>query len=555
MTDLSTLSDDQLKALYAQGAKAPADMSDEELKAAYQAQAPQTSSAVPGLIKAAGTGVAKGAIGLAGLPGDVNNLVGQAVLWAGDKLGLPRPSPEAVAKAPDLLPESRTIQGVVEKGTGKFYEPQTRGERFAQAFGEFAPATFAGPGGLIRKALQTAGSAGGSELAGELTQGTAYEPYARVAGALAGGAAPDALRRGLTPLPVAPERQRLLDTLTQEGVTSLTAGQRTGNKAVQYAESILGDALGAGGRTSEIQREGQRQFTEAAMRRAGTGPNATPEVLAENQRRLGQEFADLSARNNVVFDQQFSRDINHAIRDYARVPPSQQRAIVENYIDDIVQHATNTGGMPGAYYQEMRSRLSRQANGLKNNDPTLSDALRNIRNALDDNMGRSISPADRAAWNQARREYGAQKVLEKSASRAGEATAEGNIVPANLRNTVAAENRGAYARGEGNFSELARAGAGVMAPLPNSGTGQRVAVNTLASLLGGGVGSIGGVGLGSALGAAAGAAAGPAVAGRILMNPVTQRYLGNQMIAAPTQEVRNHARLSRVINALLASPR
>jgi hypothetical protein len=67
----------------------------------------------------------------------------------------------------------------------------------------------------------------------------------------------------------------------------------------------------------------------------------------------------------------------------------------------------------------------------------------------------------------------AQKVLEKTASRAGEATAEGQIVPANLRNTVAAENRGAYARGEGEFSGLARAGAGVMAPLPNSGTGQR----------------------------------------------------------------------------------
>jgi hypothetical protein len=136
------------------------------------------------------------------------------------------------------------------------------------------------------------------------------------------------------------------------------------------------------------------------------------------------------------------------VRDYRNVPNSQQRAIVQGYIDDIVGHV-NAGQMSGAQYQEMRSRLSRQSNSLRNSDPTLSDALRDMRNALDNAMERSIpaGSADAQLWRDSRREYGAQKTIEKAASRAGEATAEGQLVPANLRNavrpTTAAPMRGA----------------------------------------------------------------------------------------------------------------
>jgi hypothetical protein len=251
------------------------------------------------------------------------------------------------------------------------------------------------------------------------------------------------------------------------------------------------------------------------LRRAGSGPDASPEVLAQNQARLGRQFEALSARNNLAPDNQFITDVTDAVRQYRNVPPSQQRAIVEGYIQDIIPHV-QAGAMPGPMYQEMRSRLSRQANGLRQSDPTLSEALRDIRNSLDEAMGRSISPDDRDLWNTTRRQYGAQKTIEKAASRAGEATAEGQIVPANLRNTVSAQNRGAYARGEGDFSELARAGAGVMAPLPNSGTAQRV--NILGLLNQATLGSV------------------PATVGRALMSRPAQGYLGNQLMA---ERVRN----------------
>jgi hypothetical protein len=474
--------------------------------------------------KSAGVGAAKGGISILGGAGDLRELLSMGTDYAGQKLGV---DPEKVAgfkkTAGDVAkyttagrvmsdaPTSRDIQSKIEGRTGEFYKPQTTAGKYAQTVGEFIPAAAAGPGRMVPKLVSALAGGLGSEAAGQATEGTKAEPYARVLGAVAGGLTPHVASRAVTPLPASPARQRLVDILADEGVTSLTAGQRTGNKALQYGEDMLGNAPGAGGSATNIRQRGQEQFTEAAMRRAGAGPDATPEVLAGNQDRLGQQFRDLSARNDLTPDNQFVTDVVAAARNYRRVPDSQQRQMVQGYIDDIVAHV-NTGNMPGAQYQEMRSRLSRQANSLRNSDPTLSEALRDMRNALDNAMGRSISPADREAWQTARREYGAQKTIEKTASRAGEATAEGQLVPANLRNTVSAENRGAYARGEGQFSELARAGSGVMAPLPNSGTAQRLNATNIAML--------------------------PVTAtiGRALMSRPAQAYLGNQ---AMSETIRN----------------
>jgi hypothetical protein len=499
----------------------PDGMTDDAIAAAIKSNMPEKPPILMDVAKSGGVGLAKGVIGLGGLIGDASNLGAKgleaATNFVSDKLGVERYKRPDAPSILEKIPTSASIQkGIEDNVTGEFYKPQTAPGKYAETVGEFVGSSPIGPGGLGTKILTGVTAGLGSEAAGQAAQKFVpkAEPYARIAGALAGGLAPSAIGRAVTPLPSSPARERLVGILNDEGVDSITAGQRTGNKALQYAETFLGDGPLAGRGASRIQEEGQRQFTEAAMRRAGGGVDASPEVLAANNTRLGDQFRDLSARNNMAPDHQFITDVVDAARTYRNVPPSQQRAIVDGYIDDIVTHI-NAGSMPGAQYQEMRSRLSRQANGLRNSDPTLSDALRDMRNALDSAMERSIpagSP-DAQLWRQSRREYGAQKTIEKTASRAGEATAEGQLVPANLRNTVSAENRGAYARGEGDFSELARAGAGVMAPLPNSGTAQRNALTNLLML--------------------------PvsATAGRVLTSRPAQAYLGNQALAQQLRQL------------------
>jgi hypothetical protein len=529
------------------------DAPDAKTAASAFASMSEPVSTAKDMAKSGVAGVGKGFVGLAGLPGDLSELGARGIDWAtrkvGGALGVDVPTRED--RAPTY--GSADIKKAVESQTGEFYKPQTTAGKYAETVGEFAPGLIGGGGvgALARRAVTNVVAPGmASEAAGQATEGKAVEPYARVAGALAGGLAPTAIARAVTPLPATAARQRLVDILNDEGVTSLTAGQRTGSPSLRYAESALGDSLGAGGQASRVTREGQEQFTQAALRRTGAaGDNAGPEVLAANNQRLGDQFRDLSARNTLQMDQPFANDIRTVIRDYARVLPTEQRERVYNIITDLAQQG-NT--IPGEVYQATRSRLSTSANNNRVRDPDYADALRGIRNALDNAMGRSIpaGSADQALWQATRREYGAQKTIEKAASKAGEATAEGQIVPANLRNTVATgNNRGAYARGEGDFSELARAGAGVMGGMPQSGTAPRAAIHAIAAMLGAGTGAVGGAGVGSGIGAAAGAVAGPALAGRALMSRPVQGYLGNQRATQVLQHL--NPREAAVVAALL----
>lgn len=492
--------------------------------AEFRPPSPSAEGIGTDIAKSAAAGLENATATTFGALGDLRTLAGKGVDYAVEKAG---GAPETAEKIKNVAstvagttpigvvanhaPTSREVLNSGDPLVSPDYVPQTEAGHVTKLATEFAPGALLSAGGgsgslagnLIRYAAIPAAATRAAE---HYVPDSSWKPYLVAAAGIGSSLVNPA--RIVTPLESSVARQNAVRTLADEGVTSLTAGQVTGNKSLQYLESAASHAPGAGGGASRIEHEGQHQFTEAAARRAGAGPDVTPEVLAANQRRLGQSFQDLSSRNNLVPDNQFVNDVVDAARNYRRVPDSQQRQMVQGYIDDIVDHVNN-GHMPGPEYQEMRSRLSRQANSLRQSDPTLSEALRDMRNALDNAMNRSISSADREAWQTTRAQYGAQKVLEKAASRAGEITAEGQVTPANLRNTIASENRGAYARGEGAFNDLARSGVQVMTPLPNSGTAQRMNAFHLlnAGLLG----------------------IPQALAGRAIMSPPVQAYLANQL--------------------------
>lgn len=148
--------------------------------------------------KSLGTGIEQGAIGLAGMPADIGRYLGNATMngieWA---MGVPADqrakNREATAKMADVgmftPPTSESLTKTVEGIQGPLYKPQTVTGQYANTIGQFIPGAVAGPGGLARKAALSVIPAVASEGAGQLTEGTALEPYARMAGALAGGVA------------------------------------------------------------------------------------------------------------------------------------------------------------------------------------------------------------------------------------------------------------------------------------------------------------------------------------------------------------------------------
>lgn len=418
-------------------------------------------------------------------------------------------------------------------------------------------------GGLGRVAL---GSAADGVIYGGLQgAGGGTDLESRASGALTGGAvggttgfaAPlvvaglsKAAQKAVSPFTTSAERSSAAKFLGSEGVP-LTAGQKTGSKALRYAESEIG-----GDAAADIMENQGRAFTDAAMRKAGGSGLADPDNLAGLKGKLGKEFEYLSSRNALQIDQGLVDDMNRAAQEYGRVLPADQKAIFQDLGDNIIERfRAGKNTMSGKDYQTIRSRLTRMAKNYRQRDGEFADAIRGLRNALDDGMERSIQPADQGAWAGVRRRYGNYKVLEKASGGGGEDAAIGVISPARLRMAASAGNQSGFATGKSDFAKLAKAGQAVMTPLPNSGTASRLAVRNLGamapSIVGAGAGGAYGAQDGGGLqGAVTGALAGfvaPRVVGKMMLSKQGQRYLANQLLksGAMTPEKRS------LINAVL----
>lgn len=149
-------------------------------------------------LKSAGAGLVEGTIGLASMPQDLGT-------WLGDKVGygisrIAGRSPEEAQADTERVnqirgqsglrpPSSREMTQAYESTFGPMYQPQTVIGQYARTVGEFAPTAVAGPGSWARKTALSVVPAVASETGGQLTEGTALEPFARVGGALLGGIA------------------------------------------------------------------------------------------------------------------------------------------------------------------------------------------------------------------------------------------------------------------------------------------------------------------------------------------------------------------------------
>jgi len=534
----------------------PAGTSPDVMKQAMAKRYPKPMSTTEDVAKSIPSGLVSGAASLFGAPGDVQS-IGKGQGYA--KRPPPTNKLEAVLEklvdwtAPPSFPTSEKLISNAEQTTGPLHQPQTGWGKAANRVAQFAPGVFMGGvaapnalsagGNVAQQVLPTITAGLGSSGAEQLSEKLGYDklaPYAGIAGGIAGGMVPSLGRRLFTPNPITPERKAMVDILTQEGVQP-TAGQATGRKGLQYLESELG--AGSAQRALDNQAD---QFTAAALRRTGeTANRATPDVIDNAFTRIGQQFDDLAARNTLAADPQMGQDLGAAIRDYASlVPQSQQAPIVGDVVTDILgQVQQHQGAIPGAQYQAYRSRIDRAARASRS-DPQLSQALQGIRNALDDAMERSISPADAGAWREARNQYRNLLVIEKAATGGGEAAGMGAISPARLRQAAVGQNRRSYVRGQSDFSDLARAGQSILTPLPNSGTAPRSAARAGPAIIGAGLG-----GGPPAMAAALAATMAPRIAGRVAMSGLGQKYLANQLMKGgmPASEAASRSALLEIL--------
>jgi hypothetical protein len=352
------------------------------------------------------------------------------------------------------------------------------------------------------------------------------EPWARAAGAFAGGVIP----RAITPLPADAARAGHLATLEKEGVTALTAGQKTGSPALRWTEAVTKDTPGGGGKAAAMEVQAAEQFTRAALKRAGVDSNrATPQVIDEAFTDLGRKFDHLAGSTVLNADPVMTRKLLTARSEYNQLVPETMRApVVTNTVDDVLNMAQQHGHkIPGEVYQALRSRLERMRSSAAR-DPELANTLRTMREALDDAMEKSMPGPRQGQWREVRNQYKNLLTIEKALSGAGDDAVNGLVSPAALRTAAKIQGKRAYSRGKDDLGELARAGKAVMKPLPQSGTAPREAARLL---LGGGAMAATGGNFMAGIAAALSEPAIRALASRGIMSKPVQNYMANQRAA------------------------
>lgn len=437
------------------------------------------------IARSAATGLGEGVTGSVGLLGDVQSLADDFGTWVGDQLGLSPLPPEAKA---GFTAARAPTTSQIEKAVGfdqMKHTPQTTAGKYARTAGQFVPAMAtggavqAGPGVVRRLAgaasgtLTGVGAGIGSEGAGQMAEGTMLEVPARLAGGVVGAATVGNMaRRMVTPRSIPPERAKMAQTLRKEGIDNLTEGQVTGNLGVQARErkasGLFWDQTAE--RTKQLEK-----LTQASLARAGIlAKRATPDVMDDAFTKLGKQFDDLASRNTVAVDRQFGRDVATGLGDYMSLGPATEKVnALQSFIDRIGSVIDPRGNINGRAYQSLRSSIERAARG-STSDPEYASALRDLKNALDDAMERSMAAAkspDLGAWRDVRKRYRNILVVDDAVGSTSATAAEGLISPEALRSAVK-RKQGArnMVRGKGDFEELSRAAAGLMKDLPMTGT-------------------------------------------------------------------------------------
>lgn len=408
MSDLSALSDGELTRLYRQSTESPAasdgplritvrpsgvadrdpaTLSDAELVAAYKASQPPSQAG--DVAKSFGSGLVQGAASLAGLPGDIAEYgargIDRATQFIGRQLGID------VTPRPDRAPtygSSDIRRGIEDRITGPLYEPKTTLGKYAGNVGEFVPGALAGPGGAVRNLINFAVVPGlASEAAGQATHGTAAEPYARAATALAaGGTAALANRSNVAGKTVASATRGVTRAQVDEAERLFVRAQDLGIP-ITRAEALQ-QVTGGSTRLGDVQRvvEGSGEMRPFLAQRADQVETAG--------RRTFDSIAPMHAGPSTIGSaagraaEETLTDVRRVINDAAR-PFYDAAATVRLTPQEMAQARALPGYAEAAQAIRNDPQLARYVAGLPENSVGF---LNEVKKQLDQSARNATAP-------------------------------------------------------------------------------------------------------------------------------------------------------------------
>lgn len=288
---------------------------------------------------------------------------------------------------------------------------------------------------------------------------------------LAGGTLADGLMASGTKAAKAmePHVRELWKAAKARGI-ELTPAQLSDSRFLRFMQSQMGILPGSGAAAKTAAQ--RTQFNRAAAKAIGEDADAvTPEVYGRAKSRQSAQFDELTGRNSLRIDLPLMQRLETIVQE-ADVVGGEVATTTRNFVDNILGRATTSPAgvvVPGRAYQAFDT----QAGQVTKMGTPASHYVGQVKEAVRDAMDSSISPADRAAWNQLRKEYGNRKTLR-------DLVTDNGIAPTGLMARVRSNNAGkeAMASGtRGEMGELAKIGQRMKEP-PSSGTAERTLINS-----------------------------------------------------------------------------
>jgi hypothetical protein len=362
----------------------------------------------------------------------------------------------------------------------------TEAERLARKMtGGAGTAAMLGPAGIVAPIAGAAGALAGDQAAQLVPDW--LKPGAELAGNVAGATATGVGAVGVrgvwgTGGGATPEVAQLAQLARDQYGIPIHAPQMGGSVMKIANDQSANLPFSGAGAAREAQ---QTAYNRAVANTFGeTANRITPDVMDRAATRIGHDFDTVAARTNVRADPQFTQDLT-AIEAHARATLTDQElgpvlTQLQNLRDAA---AAGNGTIAGNVYQALTRATAPLGRTARNANSNISYYGQAVRDALDDAFQRSAAPADQALLQQARTQYRAMRTVEDLV----EKSPTGDISPALLMGRVRAVSdrfnpgtSGMAYTGGGPLGDLARIGQAFLKPPPNSGTADRILVNSLA---------------------------------------------------------------------------
>jgi hypothetical protein len=338
----------------------------------------------------------------------------------------------------------------------KAYKPLQDKFPITTGIAETAPALAAFPIGGGASLLKAGASAALPSL---LSYGTAEERLKRgatdaVFGA-AGAGGGKVLAKVLKPAGVGTEAvsNTAIEAAERVGFKPLPS-QIANNPAMANFENYLLRTPGSSGTMQKVVQSNQTALNKTAAKAMGETAETLDEgVFGAASQRIGGEFDRLSAATKPQLGDDFINSLAKIEGQNSAKGPFASKEVTK-LIDKGLDLAAK-GNLDGKAYKEIRTELANQAQAaFRGGDATTGHAYKTVVSALDDAAKASLSPADRKAWDMARKEWGAFKTLSKS-----NVAEAGNVSAA--RTAAAVRSQGPKFRAgqlDGEMADIARIG-------------------------------------------------------------------------------------------------